>query len=601
MAFFSLGDLTGKAQSAFKRFPITLIWAICGTLFTIWVVDSPRGTDIDNRTNIILTFILGVSWLIGAQFFVEQLKNPKKAFWLKPVLVVLLVLFYWHLPEVDTFDDNPIYLVRFFLFLIAGHLFVLFAPFLFKWNKNAYWNYLKSAGFAIVRSAFFSGVLYLGLVLALFAIDALFNVHVNGDVYFQLFLFCLGVVNTWIYLSDFPRNIHQQQEIEFNKALEVFVKYILIPLVMLYLVILYAYSLKILVQWELPKGWVSYLVTALAFLGLTVQVIINPVQKSVKAWTINRFYPWFYALMLPLLILLFVAIFRRVADYGITENRYFVMVLAFWILGMTLYLLFSQKKSLLILPFSLFVLAILASFGFWSASSVSLKSQTKQFQEVYENVLQNNKLATSDEYAQLRSILDYLNERKSVEALNTVTGIEIMEIFKDTITDDEKKGMYVWFDNYKVLDSLGIALAPNEKDNNYRNGDYYNYYANRQRPQNYSIDEYQSLNVFSIDDYYSKKITIADYVIGYDKENNFLCLLSPKDSTTLMEIQLRPKLIDISKRGTNLYDIDPKEMVIDVETDSISAKMVFEELDFFKKQDSLHLNHARIFLFLKAK
>ncbi len=600
MAFLSLGDLTGKAQSAFKRFPLTILWALCGTLYTIWVVDAPKEANTDNQTNIILTFILGISWLIGSQFFLEQLKNFKKAIWLKLLLLLLLFLFYWHLPEVDTFDDDPIYLVRFFLFLIAGHLFVLFAPFLFKWNKNAYWNYLKAAGFAIVRSSFFSGVLYLGLVLALLAIDALFNMRIDGDIYFQLFLFCLGVVNTWIYLSDFPKNIHQQQEINFNKALEVFVKYILIPLVILYLLILYSYSIKILVEWELPKGWVSYLVTALAFLGFTVQVIINPIHKTVKSWTINRFYPWFYILILPLLVLLFVAIFRRVSDYGITENRYFVILLAFWILGISLFLLFSRKRSLLILPLSLFILAILSSFGFWSASSVSLKSQTHQFQLVYENVLQNNRLATSDQYDQLTSILKYLDDRKSVNKLNGITGIEIKDIFKDTISDDEV-GVYEWFDSQKVLDSLDIALAPNEHGAEARYTKYYNYYADRQQAQNYTLQGYHDLAVFTINENTTTNASIGDYTIDYDHENNFLCLLAPKNSLTLHEIQLRPKLIDLSKTGTNLYNIDPEQMIMEVEHENISVKIIFDELSFHKMGDSLRLSSARIFLFLKQK
>ncbi|MBT9186864.1 DUF4153 domain-containing protein [Zobellia russellii] len=599
MAFLSLNDLTSKAQSAFKRFPLTILWALCGTLYAIWVVDAPKEANTDNQTNIILTFILGVSWLIGSQFFLEQLKNSKKAIWLKPVLLLLLFLFYWHLPEVDTFDDDPIYLVRFFLFLIAGHLFVLFAPFLFKWNKNAYWNYLKAAGFAIVRSGFFSGVLYLGLVLALLAIDALFNMRIDGDIYFQLFLFCLGVVNTWIYLSDFPKNIHQQKEIHFNKALEVFVKYILIPLVILYLLILYSYSIKILVEWELPKGWVSYLVTALAFLGFTVQVIINPIHETVKSWTIKRFYPWFYILILPLLVLLFIAIFRRVSDYGITENRYFVILLAFWILGISLFLLFSRKKSLLILPFSLFILAILSSFGFWSASSVSLKSQTHQFQIVYENVLQNNRLATSDQYNQLTSILKYLDDRKSVNQLNSITGIEIKDIFKDTFSDEPE--VFNWFDSQKVLDSLDIALAPNEFGSEARNTKYFNYYADRQQAQNYTLKGYHDLAVFTINENISTNASIGVYTIDYDHKNNFLSLLAPKDSLTLHEIQLLPKLRDLSKRGTNLYNIDPEQMIMEVEHENISVKIIFDELNFRKMGDSLHLSSARIFLFLKQK
>jgi len=68
-----------------------------------------------------------------------------------------------------------------------------------------------------------------------------------------------------------------------------FLFFALIPLVLLYIIILYAYSFKIIFQWELPKGWVSYLVTALALLGFLVQVIINPIQNTVKSWMINQF------------------------------------------------------------------------------------------------------------------------------------------------------------------------------------------------------------------------------------------------------------------------------------------------------------------------
>src|SRR5690606_2926956 len=119
----------------------------------------------------------------------------------------------------------------------------------------------------LLRSAFFSGVLYIGLVLALLAIQALFNVSIPDRRFGQLFVFCLGIMNTWVYLSDFPKKVISLTDIYFNKPLEVFVKYILIPLILLYIVILYAYGFKIIFQWELPKGWVSYLVTALAILG----------------------------------------------------------------------------------------------------------------------------------------------------------------------------------------------------------------------------------------------------------------------------------------------------------------------------------------------
>ena len=592
----SLTEISNKAQGAFQRFPITLLWAICGTLYTISVVDDSP-SNVPYKANIILTFIVGVSWLIGAQFFSEQLKAKWKGYLLKIILLVLLILFYLHLPNEDVFNDNPRFVIRFFLYSIAGHLFVLFAPFLFKWDKAAYWNYLKSAGFAIVRSGIFSGVLYLGLVVALLAVDALFDIRIDSDLYFQLFIFCLGIVNTWIYLSDFPKNIHQQTEIHFNKALEVFVKHILIPLVILYIIILYAYGFKILIQWELPKGWVSYLVTALALLGFIIQVITNPIQKKVNSWTINQFYPWFYRFLLPLIVLLFVAITRRVSDYGITENRYFVFVIAFWILGMTLFLLFSKKKSLIILPLSLFVLAILSSFGFWGASSISQKSQIKQFTKVFDLVKANNNVATRSQHDQLRSILDYLDERKSVSKLNRTSGIEIKEMFKDTITDDEE-GVYTWFDTYKVLDSLGITIDQKDINTAITHGKYHNYYRYREKPQNYNIKEYQHLALVEFHDYGNHKMEIGAYDINYDFENILLSLNSKNDSALVLEIPLNKKLIAFSKLHPNLHNIDPQEMTWTPKNDSISVTIIVEELAFYNKNDSISLTRLKAVVLL---
>lgn len=592
----SIKEITDKAQNAFLRFPITLIWAIAGSAFYIYVVGEDSNNLFDEYEAVLLTLILGVSWLIGIQFFLEQLKHQKKWQWTKLLVLGLLFIFYWHLPDSNGLEDNPKYLIRFFLYLIGGHLFVFFAPFVTKWDKSAYWNYLKSIGTAIGRSLFFSGVLYLGLVLALAAIDALFEVSIRGERYGQLFIFCLGLVNTWIYLSDFPKDILQFKSIEFKKPLEVFVKYILIPLVLLYLIILYAYSFKILAQWELPKGWVSYLVTALALLGFVVQVIINPIQKTINSWTINKFHPWFYRLLLPLVILLFVAIFRRIDDYGITENRYFILVIALWILATTVYLLLSKNKNLKILPISLFILAMISSFGPWGVFKVSKNSQVQQFKNVYKTVKENGKKATAEQYQQLRSILDYLNDRKSIIELNSITGLPIKEIFKDTAADNEKD-TYQWFDTKKVMDSLKITVDQIELDKLNLYGNFYNYYPNT-IIDNYEIEAYQYLAVVSLNNYENIKTEIHNYTISYNSKK--LALILSKNNTQL-EIPLKEKLMSLTTYGTELNKANQKEMTLEAENDSISIKMVFTDLGFDIQHDTINITHSKVMLFLKQK
>ncbi len=594
----SINDMTEKALMAFKRFPITLSWAITGSLIFIGIVNVDANLLFDEYSGLILTFILGVSWFIGARFFIEQTKNPKKWDWLKLIILGLLVLFYSHLPDLSGYDHDPKYFVRFFLYIIAGHLFLFAAPFLLNWNSKAYWNYLKSICIAIGRSVLFSGVLFLGLVLALAAIQALFDIDIRPGRYGQLFIFCLGIVNTWTYLSDFPKDVLQQATINYNKALEVFVKYILIPLMCLYIVILYAYSLKIILEWSLPKGWVSYLVTALAFLGFIIQVMVNPIQKTIKSWVINKFYPWFYILLLPLIALLFVAIFRRIADYGITENRYFVLIIAFWIFSMVLFLLLSKKKQLKVLPISLFILALLSSFGFWGAFSISKNSQVKQFQKVFEQVSVNENIASNEHYERLSSIIEYLAEGKSLTRLDDIVQLSTHEICKDT-TEGSKR-TYGYNAPQQLLDTLGIEIDENDQVRN-SNGKSFNYFPSWDKNQTFIIDDYEYFSQIYFNDHDDYKMKIGEFDILYHQKNKVISFFSQKDSSLVHKVPISEKLLNLSKYGTNMDNIPEENLILVSENNQIEVKFIFTELGFQIINDSIQLNQARTFLFLKEK
>ncbi|MCR1023306.1 DUF4153 domain-containing protein [Cellulophaga baltica] len=591
----SISEITSKAQNAILRFTLALLWAVGGTTFFIKIIEDDKYDYLKNHNDEILTLIVGLSWLIGIQFFIEQFKNPRKWQWLKLIVLALLGLFYWYLPAIQYYGDSPIYLVRFFLYLIAGHLFLLFAPFIFKWDKNAYWNYLKNTSVAIIRSLFYSGILYLGLILALAAISALFDVHIKSSRYGQLYIFCLGTVNTWIYLSDFPKNIFQETTIYFEKTLEVLVKFILIPLVILYLLILYAYSAKIIIEWELPKGWVSYLVIALSFLGYIIQIIINPIQKELKSWTINKFYPWFYILLIPLNILLFIAILRRVSDYGITENRYFVLAIALWNVGIILYLLFRTKKALKVLPISLFIIAIVSSVGFWSAFSVSEESQIQQFEEIFTEVKNKNNVATNEEIGRLQDILDYLEKRKQVSSLNSITKLDL-ESFRDPAVDEDYKAG--WLNTTKIWDSIAFEVDASSIPEN-EHDFYYSLYSSDQRNTYTAINDFDSFAYLSFYMNSEKRIALDSLYLELYPENNSLKIYSTKDDTVALEISLTEKLTELSKYGNNLNNASLDDLTIEITGTTHSCKLVLSELSFRKTKEGIELQNINAFLFLK--
>ena len=583
MKLFNFSEITEKAKSAFLRFPITLSWAILGTFFVLFLIEFD--IDFDEHIREISTLFLGISWLIGTRFLVEQQTNSHKKWWFSLITIALLMGFYFYLPLVDSFK-NPIHYSRFLLYLVAGHLFLFVAPFLNTWNKNAFWNYLKMVFIAIGRSSLFSIVLYLGLSLALLAIEYLFNVSIKGERYFQIFVFCLGIVNTWTYLSDFPKDIQNQTVISYNKALEVFVTYILIPLVLLYLIILYAYSFKILFTWNLPKGWVSYLIIALSLLGFSIQTMINPIQKTIKSPVINRFYPWFYYLLSPLLILLFIAIVKRIGDYGITENRYFVFMLAFWITGMTLYLLISKNKYLKILPISLTVITLLSSFGFWSAFNVSKNSQFSQFENTFKTVKSNSNQATLEEYETLESVLKYFHKRENLKYLNPIVGVELDSIYKKRTS----KYNYYYLNTEYILDSLSIIKPKDSLKDRFK---YWSFNLDKTTLKT-DVTGYKTIHYVSFLEH-AENNTVNDF--KFELINNKTEAVVKKEDEIIFKLNLK-SLID-KKSGPYYESFNADEMTFILKNDSIQMKLIVEALNIDYENDKIKIQNLTTFVFIE--
>ncbi len=135
---------------------------------------------------------------------------------------------------------------------------------------------------------------------------------------------------------------------------------------------------KIIVTAQWPVGWVSYLILVYSVLGVLALLLIHPIRNQQGNKWIVGFSSFFYIALIPLLCLLYLAIFKRVNTYGITELRYYVLLLATWLLALNLYFVFSKIKSIKIIPVSLCILALFSTVGPWGAFQWSLRSQQRR-------------------------------------------------------------------------------------------------------------------------------------------------------------------------------------------------------------------------------
>ena len=127
---------------------------------------------------------------------------------------------------------------------------------------------------------------------------------------------------------------------------------------------------------------------------------------------------YFYLALYPLIVLMAVAVGRRVMDYGMTEPRYFILVFTVWLLIVATRFTLRPRADIRFIPLTLFVLTAAATWGPWSAMSVSKWNQTARLKSILEKqgLLVNGKLQKTqkdiDSAAnfQISNIVSYLED-----------------------------------------------------------------------------------------------------------------------------------------------------------------------------------------------
>lgn len=264
---------------------------------------------------------------------------------------------------------------QYFLLVAATHLGISLCA---GRREEDFWHWNRLLFQRLVESAAFATVLGVGLSAALFAMEKLFAVSISHRVYEDLWIAVWTLYATFHFLSGVPARAAEVER-EIPAYLRLFSTRVLLPLAGLYLVILYAYMVKIAVVRSLPVGWVSAPVLAFAVLGILAQLLLWPFSQDASMRWVRLWTRWFHVLLLPLCGLLAVSIGRRLFEYGLTEERYVVLVLAVWIPLQAAWFL-AGARSLKIIPASLFVLCLACGWGPWGAFEASRRNQVGRFE-----------------------------------------------------------------------------------------------------------------------------------------------------------------------------------------------------------------------------
>ena len=180
-----------------------------------------------------------------------------------------------------------------------------------------------------------------------------------------------------------------------RRLLTVVVEYVLTPALLIYAVILYAYMLRILVQWRLPDGGVAYLVGGFVGVALACRLLQALVIKPHFEW----FYRGFPYVAIGPLVLLWIGIARRIGEYGLTEMRVYLVAVSLLLTLFTLLLLWPRTRSFFRMSLIAGGVAVLLTFipGIRSRD-LGIRNQRARLEKVLPDLLVDGKFPVAAPY-----------------------------------------------------------------------------------------------------------------------------------------------------------------------------------------------------------
>lgn len=591
----SVQSLWRNAVKTAQRFPVVVADALVVTALAL--TNNWGYAKGGAYPKLLLTFILGFPLLLSLKLFAERRNWPAKTQALFPLLGMLPLAVYYFTLTLPGLANG----IRFGVLLASALFFLSFAPYTSRGEVNGFWRYNKALVLGFAASGFASIALMTGISIALAGINYLLGVHVPDWLYGKLWLITGCFIWPFIFLATAPEDFEQFETAEiFDKVLETFVRFIIIPLVLLYMLILYLYAGKIIIQATWPKGGVAGFILGFSCLGLLSILLIHPLRnKEGSQWT-GSYLKWLSIAILFQTVMLFLSVWRRVAEYGVTESRYYGVLEAVWLAGVCVYFLVSKAKSIKAISVSLCIAAFLSAFGPWGALAVSEQSQMGRLESLLKKngilsdgkVVKATKAVSPEDQGSISQIVKYLHERHGLRP------------FKRWFIEDLSKVKSGDRPN-KIVNLMGLSYAPYYAQTGQSGSDkYFSYHADRSGFLKVSgYDYYLRLGPYAGEDScddggpqcYPIEINGRKYKASLDaKTGKFLVT---RDKETIGSVDVLPlarKLRQQYKDAPESYSTVPQsDMVVEGRAGNVAIKIVFSELHVVERKETLELTSAK--------
>ena len=436
-----------------RRFPFEMALGVVFFIIAVWDLQSSTWNETATRMESavngdILWFFVPLMALTFWLHRVNHWAYIASSFLFLPLMALDLKPFLW------TYGFG-------FTYVLAGILLIV-------GNKRMNNRPFAAHALHVVTQLFF-GLLITGILnLAVLAIVAsffyIFGIDEPKHLYEHIIQFIWFVLAPQICCTLVRQN--EDEVAEPFKILRLILNFILSPAVIIYTIILYTYFIKIVFEWDLPKGGVAWMV-----MGFITAALIGRVAQSILS---QRYYDWFYSrftlIAIPPLIMYWIGSIYRIRLYSFTESRFYLMVAG---VLMTLFVLMlsrerTRRYQLMALIFGAAIILFTYIPGI-SAKSIGFRCQKQRLvQLINELKLTDAKTGKLNDDLDMRSIKQ---DSIMCERYKDVSSV-ISYVRHEIGTDEFKKQYGEWSHseysfNYNNKKDKSIISVYNENTNSY--------------------------------------------------------------------------------------------------------------------------------------
>jgi hypothetical protein len=354
-------------------------------------------------------------------------------------------------------------------------------------SENSFWNFNHNLWVGAAVALIAAGLFSAGVITILSTSNFLLKTNVQSDVHSKVILIAFGVVGpvSWLVQQAALGNAAAEYADEgtfLSRAVGAIVKFLLVPLLLAYAVILHIYGGKIGVSGVLPKGQLGWIVLTFGSFLIITALAAFKTRESGGALVRGFWRAWPWLLAVPT-VLLFLGILARTHEYGITESRYLVLLAGVWLVLVVLtqgvFGFLGRRRDIRLIPAIISGLLILASFGPWGAVGWSDRWQYNDLVKrlTASGLVEGGKVVASTtsakglvepDKARVHGIVDYYRNRYRLDQLKPLFAGRADDPFAMASANN-------WNRAQTIKHRLGIAADYHGPD---RSRGYRNYSAN---------------------------------------------------------------------------------------------------------------------------